>query len=169
MPDPRRLQELAHEYFREYIGKIHSAVEPLGDEQVWWRANAESNSIGNLLLHLSGNLSQWVLEGLGGQAFERHRDAEFAAGRDAEAARVPKAEALARLESTLARVIAVVDDLNPDDLDDRRHIQKYELDGWKALFHVVEHMSYHTGQIVMLSKQLQPSAGLDFYPRHRGE
>ncbi len=169
MPDPRRLQELAHEYFREYIGKIHAAVTPLDEEQVWWRANPQSNSIGNLLLHLNGNLSQWVLQALGGQVFERHRDAELAAARDSGAVAVPKAQALGALEETVTRVIAVIDDLNPEDLDDRRKIQKYDLDGWKALFHVVEHMSYHTGQIVLLSKQLRPSAGIDFYPQHKGE
>ena len=79
------------------------------------------------------------------------------------------AQALGALEETVTRVIAVIDDLNPEDLDDRRRIQKYDLDGWKALFHVVEHMSYHTGQIVLLSKQLRPSAGIDFYPQHKGE
>jgi uncharacterized damage-inducible protein DinB len=164
-----RLQALSVHYFREYIGKIRGAVAPLSDDQVWWRPNAASNSIGNLLLHLNGNLSQWVLQGLGGRPFERHRDAEFAAGREDESTRVPKDDALTRLAATVDAVITVVGELSTAELDRERRIQKYDLDGWKALFHVVEHMSYHTGQIVMLSKHLEPGAGIDFYPQHKGE
>jgi hypothetical protein len=74
-----RLVEFAELYWSEYLGKIEQAVAPLAEEQLWWRPNEGSNSIANLLAHLHGNLSQWVLAGLGGEPFERHRDAEFAA------------------------------------------------------------------------------------------
>ncbi|KAB2950316.1 MAG: DUF1572 domain-containing protein, partial [Thermoanaerobaculia bacterium] len=86
-----RLIGFADRYWTEYMGKIAAAVEPLGEEQVWWRADERSNSIGNLLVHLVGNLSQWVLAGLGGEPYERRRDAEFAARGGAS-----KAELLAR-------------------------------------------------------------------------
>ena len=76
-----RLVGFADHYWSEYLGKIAAAVEPLTEEQVWWRPREGGNSIGNLLAHLDGNLRQWVLEGLGGEAYERHRDAEFAARR----------------------------------------------------------------------------------------
>lgn len=157
-----RLIGFADHYWSEYMGKIAAAVEPLDEVQVWWRPNETSNSIANLLVHLHGNLSQWVLAGLGGEPFERHRDAEFAV-REGE----PKAELLARLRTTVERCRAVVARLTAADLQRRHRIQKYELEGFRALFHTVEHMSYHTGQIVLLAKL--HGVPLDFYPQHRGE
>ena len=69
----------ADHLFAEYFDKIERTAGRLTVEQIWWRPNAACNSVGNLLLHLSGNLSQWVLAGLGGESFERRRDEEFAA------------------------------------------------------------------------------------------
>ncbi len=157
-----RLIDFAAHYWSEYLGKIATAIEPLADEQIWWRPNPASNSIGNLLAHLDGNLSQWVISGLGGSAYERHRDAEFAA-----TGAVTKEELLGRLRATVAACQATLPRLEPADLARRRRIQGYDLDGYRALFHAVEHMSYHTGQIVLLAKLL--GAELDFYPQHRGE
>jgi uncharacterized damage-inducible protein DinB len=157
-----RLAGFADKYWQEYLGKIESAVSPLSEEQIWWRANEASNSIANLLAHLSGNLSQWVLQGLAGESYERHRSAEFAArgGRT-------KAELLEELRKTVGRCRAAVARLGDAELDRPYRIQKYEPDGHAALFHTVEHMSYHTGQIVLLAKMM--GAALDFYPQHRGE
>lgn len=157
-----RLIELADRYWSEYLEKIAAAVEPLTQEQVWWRPDEGSNSVGNLLAHLDGNLSQWVLAGLGGESYERHRDAEFAARGG-----VSKAELMDRLRSTVERCRAVISRLPAEELGRGRRIQGYELDGYRALFHAVEHMSYHTGQIVLLAKL--HGARLDFYPQHRGE
>ena len=158
----RRLVGFADHYWSEYLGKIAAAVEPLTEEQVWWRSGEESNSIGNLLAHLTGNLNQWVLAELGGERYERHRDAEFAARGDTS-----KAELLARLRATVERCRAVAGRLTAGELERRYRIQKHDVDGYAALFHVVEHMSYHTGQIVLLAKL--HGARLDFYPQHRGE
>ena len=157
-----RLIDFAEHYWSEYLAKIATAVEPLTDAQVWWRPNEQSNSIANLLVHLSGNLSEWVLKGLGGQAYTRHRDAEFAAR-----AGGAKAELLAELRATVARCHEVVRKLKPHDLAKRHVIQKHDVEGFNALFHVIEHMSYHTGQIVLIAKML--GVKLDFYPQHRGE
>lgn len=158
-----QLARFADHFWREYLRKIEAAVAPLDPEQLWWRPNEGSNSVANLLAHLHGNLSQWVLAGLGGEPFERHRDEEFAARGGA----LGKDELLARLRDTVTRCRAVALALTPDDLARVRRIQKYDLDGAAALFHAVEHMSYHTGQIVLLAKWLGVS--LDFYPQHRGE
>lgn len=163
-----RLIEFAEHYWSEYLGKIERAVAPLTEDQLWWRgpgSNAAGNSIANLLAHLHGNLSQWVLTGLGGQPFERHRDEEFAARPGPGAA--TKAELLASLAATVADCRETIRGLSADELARLRKIQKYELDGYRALFHTIEHMSYHTGQIVLLAK-LQ-GAALDFYPQHKGE
>lgn len=160
-----RLIDFAEHYWSEYLGKIEQAVAPLSEDQLWWRGTEASNSIANLLAHLHGNLSQWVLTGLGGRAFERHRDEEFAARPGPGAA--TKTELLATLATTVARCRETVRGLAAEELARVRKIQKYELDGYRALFHTVEHMSYHTGQIVLLAK-LQ-GATLDFYPQHKGE
>ena len=62
----------------DYLPKIERCLEQLSDEQVWWRANDKSNSIGNLILHISGNARQWIVSGLGGEQDNRRRDDEFA-------------------------------------------------------------------------------------------
>jgi uncharacterized damage-inducible protein DinB len=157
-----RLISFAEHYWSEYLGKIEAAVEPLSEEQVWWRPNEASNSIGNLCAHLVGNLSQWVLAGLGGEPFERRRDAEFAARGGAS-----KRELTERLRATVARCRQVAARLSAEELARVRRIQSEEVDGYGALLHAVEHMSYHTGQIVLLAKL--HGAALDFYPQHRGE
>jgi uncharacterized damage-inducible protein DinB len=163
-----RLIEFAEHYWSEYLGKIEQAVAPLSDEQLWWRANEASNSIANLLAHLHGNLSQWVIAGLGGQPFERQRSAEFSArSGTAGTGGAIKEVLVAELRATVSRCRETVRGLSPDELTRVRRIQKYELDGYRALFHTVEHMSYHTGQIVLLAKLL--GAELDFYPQHKGE
>lgn len=155
------LTELATHYWNEYLGKIAAAVEPSSEEQVGWLPGEGSNAIGNLLAHLDGNLSPWVLAGLGGESLERHRDAELAARGGA------KAELLGRLRAPVERCSAVAARLSDDDLARRPRIQGDELDGPRALFHTVEHVSYHTGQIVLLAKL--HGVALDFYPQHCGE
>jgi uncharacterized damage-inducible protein DinB len=159
---PEQLARLADHHWSEYLRKIEDAVAPLDEDQLWWRPNERSNSIANLLAHLHGNLSQWVLEGLGGEPFERHRDAEFAARGGATKARL-----LGDLATTVERCREIARRLPAAELTRIRKVQKYELDGATALFHAVEHMSYHTGQIVLLAKWL--GAEVDFYPQHRGE
>jgi uncharacterized damage-inducible protein DinB len=162
---PARLVGLAASYLEEYSAKIALAIEPLDEAAIWWRANERSNSIGNLLLHLAGNLSQWVLGGLLGRPVTRRRSAEFAAR-----AAAPKAELLAALERVVAEARAGIAGLGETELARKRTIQGYRLDGYAALFHAVEHMSYHTGQIVLLAKARLPAGQqLEFYPQHQGE
>ncbi len=155
-----RVVDFAEHYWSEYLGKIATAIEPLTEEQVWWRPNEASNAIGNLLLHLDGNLGEWVLAALGGRAVQRDRDAEFAARGGAG-----KAELLARLRATVDGCRAVVGEMKPPDFARKHRIRHHDVDGTRALFHAVEHMSYHTGQIVLLAKM--QGARIDFYPEAR--
>jgi len=68
----------SREYLTEhYLPKILAAVDQLSDEDLWWRPNAVSNSVGNLMLHLSGNVRQWIVSGLGGAPDDRVRQLEF--------------------------------------------------------------------------------------------
>ncbi len=150
----------ADDLFAEYLDKIERTAGRLSPEQMWWRPNAACNSVGNLVLHLCGNLSQWVLAGLGGRAFERHRDEEFAAtgGADADAL-------LTRLRAVVGECRAVARAASERDLGRAFAIQGYSRTGFGVLLHAVEHMSYHTGQIVFVAKQLLGGpAEIEFYP-----
>lgn len=161
----RRFLDEADQYFEEYLRKIRECVALLSEDQVWWRPNEAFNSVGNLLLHLRGNLSQWVLAALGGQPFERHRAEEFRARGGAG-----KAALLAGLDGVVRATRAVIAALDSAALEQRHLVQGCDTDGLGVVFHVVEHMSYHTGQIVATTKQLTgPEAGLEFYPQHSGE
>lgn len=156
--------ELAARYLEEYLDKIRLAVARLDDEAIWWRPAPGTNSVGNLLLHLAGNLSLWILAGVGGQEYERDRAGELAAtgGKGAE-------ELVGRLRVVVEECRRVLEGLEGRDLTEVLEIQSYRVDRLGAVFHVVEHMSYHTGQIVWIVKQLRSEEPFEFYPRHAGE
>jgi uncharacterized damage-inducible protein DinB len=141
----------------EYLPKIERCLERLTDEQIWWRANEETNSIGNLVLHLCGNARQWIVSGVGGETDARNRDAEFA-----QRETIARAELIRLLHATLADVGRVLNGLDPATLLERRTIQGSDVDVLQAIFHVTEHFSMHTGQIIMLTKMLT-SSNLRFY------
>lgn len=141
----------------EYLPKIERCVEKLTDEQVWWRPNPESNTIGNLLLHISGNAHQWIVCGLGGATDERQRQAEFDERRV-----IARDELLRILRTTVADVDNVLASFDPAQLLDSYPIQGTRATALAAIFHVTEHFSMHTGQIILLTKQLTAS-DLHFY------
>jgi uncharacterized damage-inducible protein DinB len=148
----------ARAYFAEdYLPKIERCLELLTDEQIWWRANPQSNSIGNLLLHLSGNVRQWIVCGVGGAKDERDRDAEFA-----ERTPISRDDLMGRLKQTLAEADAALGRLDAHTLLDRKVIQGLEVTILDAVFHVVEHFSMHTGQIIMMAKMFA-EVDLGFY------
>ena len=123
----------------DYLPKIERCLEKLSDEQIWWRANEESNSIGNLILHLCGNARQWIVCGVGSEPDKRNRDAEFEQ-RDV----IPRAELLTLLRSTLSDVQTTLQSLDPSTLLEYRKIQGNDVDILEAVFHVTEHFSMHT-------------------------
>jgi uncharacterized damage-inducible protein DinB len=144
----------------EYLRKIETCVKPLSATEVWWRPNPKCNSVGNLLLHLSGNLSQWILAGLGGAAFERRRREEFATADGGDGR-----ELLGRLREVVRACRGVVQGLTEEDLGRIFVIQGITRTGFGVLLHAVEHMAYHTGQIVHIAKELVGDrAEIDFYP-----
>jgi uncharacterized damage-inducible protein DinB len=156
----QRFVEETAGYLGEYERKIAFCLDAVTDEQLWWRPNPWSNSIGNLVLHLCGNLSQWLLAGVGGRPYERDRPAEFAALGGAGAA-----ELKARLAAVVAGCREVVSGLSDEALARPHTIQGQDTDGFGAVLHVVEHMSYHTGQILTLTKQLATDGrSIEFYP-----
>jgi uncharacterized damage-inducible protein DinB len=141
----------------EYLPKIERCLEQLDDNQIWWRANPQSNSIGNLVLHLCGNARQWIVCGLGGENDQRQRDSEFAQ-KDV----IERAKLLELLRSTVNDVARTLNSIDPTTVLERREIQGSEVDVLHAIFHVTEHFSTHTGQIIMLTKMLT-ARDLAFY------
>jgi uncharacterized damage-inducible protein DinB len=145
----------------EYLPKLRRALAGLAEEDLWWRPSPASNSIGNLLLHLAGNARQWVVSGIGGTPDLRRRDEEF--GRSGG---MGPAELLGTLEAALEEVDGVLARLPAASLPEPRLIQGFRVTVFEALYHVVEHFAMHTGQILLLSKQLT-GRDLGFY-RNKG-
>jgi uncharacterized damage-inducible protein DinB len=141
----------------EYPAKLRLTLAAVPQDKLWWRPNEDSNSIGNLLSHLNGNLRQWIVAGVGGEAFERHRAEEFAARQGAQASVL-----LALLERTLADVDRILSGLTADRLAERCAIQGRDLTVLDAIFHVTEHFAYHLGQIILVAKMFAPG-GVHFY------
>lgn len=156
---------LASRYLGQNLDKIRRAAELLDHDQLWWRSARGTNSVGNLILHLCGNLSQWIGEGIGGEPCERDRAEEFAAEGGPTGA-----ELLERLDGVVARCRRILEAHDGEPLDRRIDVQGYEADVLGAALHAVEHMAYHTGQILFLAKQLRGEGhGIELYPQHRGE
>jgi uncharacterized damage-inducible protein DinB len=141
---------------QSFLPRIMLCVQSLSDEQLWWRPNEESNSIGNLILHLSGNVRQWIVSGVGHQPDVRERNREFA-----QREILPRDDLLNRLRQAVAEADEVLVEIRPSDLLKQRTIQGNEVTVLQAMYHVVEHFSMHTGQIILLTKML--SANLSFY------
>jgi uncharacterized damage-inducible protein DinB len=141
----------------EYPAKIRRCLDALPSDAVWRRDDEQSNSIGNLLLHLAGNVRQWIVSSVGGAPDSRSRSGEFEArdGADVETL-------FAALRRTLDEADAVIAALTPEQLLERRTIQGREVSVLEAVYHVVEHFALHTGQIILLTKRHAPGR-IHFY------
>jgi len=122
----------------------------LSVKQIWWRGNAASNSIGNLTLHLEGNVRQWIISGLGGVPDRRERDKEFA-----ERGPLSRRRLEALLNKTVVEACRVLSRLTPSDLFRPHSIQRLRVTGFEAVSHVTEHFAFHTGQILYATKLLR--------------
>jgi hypothetical protein len=141
----------------QYWPRLRKAVEPLSEEQIWWRPNPASNSIGNLVLHLNGNVWQWLVASFNRLNDERGRPAEFSATGDLSAA-----DLLARLEQTIDEAAKVLARLTSEELLATWQIQGYTVSGLAAVYQVVEHFGLHYGQILYVTK-MQEGRDLGFY------
>jgi uncharacterized damage-inducible protein DinB len=146
----------------EYPTKIRLAVERLDETVIWKRPNDDSNSIGNLLLHLTGNVREWIVCGVGGSLSDRNRASEFAAKEG-----FTKSQLLSGLSASVLGADKVLASLTESDLDKDVTIQSRETTVFAAIYHVVEHFSMHTGQIIMLAKIYNPGS-VHFYENSGG-
>ena len=147
----------------DYLPKIERCLERLTDEQIWWRSSQESNSIGDLILHLSGNARQWIVCGLGGETDKRQRQTEFDERRT-----IPRDELSSLLRKTVGEVDDTLASFDPHKLLTEYSIQGTTSTALAAIFHVTEHFSMHTGQIVLLTKLLA-QVNLNFYDFSTGK
>ena len=146
---------------RQQSKRIQDCLARLEDAQVWLRGSENENAIGNLILHLCGNVRQWIISGVGGSADSRDRDREFTARGE-----VSKAELAARLEEAVDEATRVLAGVTAERLLETIVIQGYEVTVMESVYHVVEHLSGHTGQIIFATKALTGS-DLGFYSHLR--
>jgi uncharacterized damage-inducible protein DinB len=152
------LSSSRHQLLEECWPRLKACVEPLTDEQVWWRPNEAANSIGNLILHLNGNVHQWLVSSFNNLDDHRDRPAEFAAREGMEVHLL-----LERLGATMNEAAQVLARLTHADLVSAYEIQGYQqVTGLDAVYHVVNHFGMHYGQILYIAKALT-GKDLGFY------
>jgi len=151
------LKECRRRLFDESLPRIRKCLAEMTVEEIWARPNEQTVSAGNLVLHLAGNVRQYIIATLGGVADVRERQKEFD-----EKGPMATADLLDRLEKAMAEVSAVLDRLDPSTLLQTHRVQGFVESGLSILVHVVEHFSYHTGQIAYITKS-RKNIDLGFY------
>ena len=141
----------------ENTPRIEKCLVELSEAEVWQRPNPALNSIGNLILHLCGNITQYAVSSLGSAPDTRDRDAEFAASGG-----FSKTELLEKLRQTVANAVDSIRNADASELMRVRLVQGFEMSGIGIMVHVCEHYSYHTGQIAFWTKLLK-NKDLGFY------
>ena len=151
------IRECRRRIYDESLPRIRKCLAQMSVEEIWSRPNEQTVSAGNLVLHLAGNVRQYIVATLGGLPDLRERQKEFDA-----AGPMPTAELLAHLEQSLADASAVLDRLDPTKLLETHRVQGFVESGLSILVHVAEHLSYHTGQIAYIVKS-RKNVDLGFY------
>lgn len=151
------VQEVRRRLIEESIPRIKKCLAELNTEEVWYRPNDNSNSVGNLVLHLCGNVRQWLLSGLGGYPDHRNRQQEFD-----ERGPFPTSILIRHLDELMEEAEKVLNKLTAEQLLQTFEIQGFRETGVSILVHVVEHFSYHTGQITYYVKW-RKNINTDYY------
>ena len=136
-----------HLFAKQSLPRIVKCLQRLSEEEIWWRPNSASNSAGNLVLHLCGNVRQWIISGLGGAKDRRQRDREFA-----EHGPIPRQVLVTQLRRTVQEACRVLAQLSDHSLSRKYEIQGFHVTGLDAAFQVAAHFGYHTGQIIYITK-----------------
>ena len=141
------LNEFRRRVFTESMERVKYCLRQLTEEEVWYRPNENSNSVGKLVLHLCGNARQWIVAGLSDKPDVRQRDAEFS-----ERGPLPSSGLVKLLEETEEELEETLQSLNAENLLQEYAVQGFQELGINILIHVIEHFSYHTGQITYFVK-----------------
>ncbi len=141
------VQEVRRRLMYENVPRIKQCLAELTTEEIWYRPNENSNSVGNLVLHLCGNVRQWLLSGLGGYTDNRRRQQEFD-----ERGPFPTSILLRHLDELMEETDKVLNKLTAEKILQPVEVQGFTETGVSVLMHVVEHFSYHTGQITYYVK-----------------
>lgn len=141
----------------ENTKRLKTCIDELEESETWKRPNESSNSVGNLILHLCGNIRQYAISSLGNIPDVRERDKEFSSDGG-----YSKSELLRKLTDTLEEAKTIMQNANPEDLMRKRKVQGSAYSGIGIVVHVTEHYSYHTGQIIFWVKTLK-NKDLGFY------
>jgi uncharacterized damage-inducible protein DinB len=151
----------AAEKLAQLGGRVETCLSKLTPDQIWMRGTENQNAVGNLVLHLNGNVRQWILSGVGGSPNTRIRDQEFAARGGARSGM--DTPALGRLlREAVDEALAIIRSLPHERLAERTTIQGHDVTLLEAIFHVVEHFSGHTSQIIFVTKMFT-GEDLGFY------
>lgn len=158
------IMEFANEFIDQSImrvnentPRINKCLDQLSEEEVWRKPNSNSNSIGNLILHLCGNITQYIISSLDGQEDNRERDQEFL-----REGGLSKTELNQKLQTVVEKATTIIKEIKKEKLLEIHSVQGFELTGMGIIIHVVEHYSYHTGQIAFYTKLLKDQE-LGFY------
>ena len=150
-------QELIREFINHSINrleentkKVSQCFDELDEKDIWIHPNESSNSIGNLTLHLCGNIRQYIISSMGGNEDIRERDLEFSTQGG-----LTKSELLGKLTAIINEAKSIINDSDSGSLLKVRSVQGYEYSGLGIIYHVVEHFSYHTGQVIFFTKLLK--------------
>ncbi|MFT4515958.1 MAG: putative damage-inducible protein DinB [Planctomycetota bacterium] len=146
-------REFRRRLIEEQLPRITRCAEALGDERIWQRPSTNTNSVANLMLHLCGNTTQWIMAQFTERTDQRQRDAEFAAEHG-----LSVSELSAQLREVYTTACDTVDTVTTEQLLAHRTVQGYAETGLSAILHVLEHTSGHAGQIYAWTKQ---ATGLD--------
>jgi uncharacterized damage-inducible protein DinB len=136
-----------HHLENEFLPRLEKALAALDESDLWWRPNADTTSIGHLLQHLEGNVRQWILSGMGGEADHRERGREFELNEEMD-----KEQLFTRLHTTVTRACHLMKALDESALARKFIIQDFETTGLGAIYHIVEHFAWHVGQITWIAK-----------------
>jgi uncharacterized damage-inducible protein DinB len=147
MPAEQEFLQFSAAKLRQQGERIATCLQKLKDDQIWLRGSENENAVGNLCLHLAGNLRQWIGAGVAGLEDVRDRDREFSA-RGGKS----RADLQALLATAVEQAASIIEQLQPHDLVRRTRVQVYDLTILAVIYHVVEHFSQHTGQILFATK-----------------
>jgi uncharacterized damage-inducible protein DinB len=159
---------MANNFYKEFISqsiiridentvKVKSCMKALDENEIWFHPNAHVNSVGNTILHLCGNIRQYVISSIGGKTDIRERDLEFSTRGGST-----NAELVLKLSETLEEAKSVIISATEENLLRQQVVQKTSYSGIGIIIHITEHYSYHTGQIILLTK-LFKNMDMGFY------